>query len=64
MPGTFSEYAAARFMQAYQLDAASVQTINAGPPEMPRVLAGKGMDAFILWEPWPTRAVQQGSRRC
>jgi len=62
VPGTFSEYAAARFMQAYQLDAGSIQTINAGPPEMPQLLASKGMDAFILWEPWPTRAVQQGAK--
>lgn len=62
VPGTFSEYAAARFMQAYQLDPASTRTINAGPPEMPQLLASKAMDAFILWEPWPTRAVQQGGK--
>ena len=62
VPGTFSEYAAARFVQAYQLDPASIQTIDAGPPEMPQLLASKAMDAFILWEPWPTRAVQQGGK--
>jgi ABC-type nitrate/sulfonate/bicarbonate transport system substrate-binding protein len=62
VPGTFSEYAAARFIQAFQLDPESIQTINAGPPEMPQLLASNGMDAFILWEPWPTRAVQQGAK--
>ena len=29
---------------------------------MPQLLASKGMDAFILWEPSPTRAVQQGAK--
>jgi NitT/TauT family transport system substrate-binding protein len=62
VPGTFSQYAAARFMQAYNLDPASTELVNAGPPEMPQLLQSSAMDAFILWEPWPTRAAQQGGK--
>lgn len=62
VPGTFSQYAAARFMQAYQLDPAATEIVNAGPPEMPQLLQSNAMDAFILWEPWPARAVQEGDK--
>lgn len=60
VPGTFSEYAADRFIKAYDLH--SVKVVNAGPPEMVGLLAKDAIDAFILWEPWPAKAVTLGDK--
>jgi len=34
----------------------------AGPPEMPALLQRGDVDAFVLNEPWPTRATEQGAK--
>lgn len=60
VPGTFSEYAADRFVRAYDLP--SVVTVAAGPPEMIGLLSKNAIDTFILWEPWPTRAQALGDK--
>lgn len=58
--GTFGEYATDRFIRAYKLD--STEIVQAGPPEMIGLLGNGDIDAFILWEPWPTRGVAQGGK--
>lgn len=58
--GTFGEYATDRFIREYKLD--STEIVQAGPPEMIGLLGNGDIDAFILWEPWPTRGVAQGGK--
>ncbi|HEX7381711.1 MAG TPA: ABC transporter substrate-binding protein [Nevskiaceae bacterium] len=62
VPGTFSQYAADRFIQAFHLDAAKISIVRAGPPEMPELLHQGRIDAFILWNPWPARAEALGAK--
>jgi ABC-type nitrate/sulfonate/bicarbonate transport system substrate-binding protein len=62
VPGTFSEYAATRFLQSLDVDPASVKFVPSGPPELPPLLQGGDVDAFVLWEPWPTRARDMGGK--
>ncbi|MFX7732008.1 ABC transporter substrate-binding protein, partial [Acinetobacter baumannii] len=33
---------------------------RSGPPELPALLARGDIDAYFVWEPWPTLGVQQG----
>lgn len=58
--GTFGEYATDRFIRKYKLD--SIEIVQAGPPEMVGLLGKGAIDAFILWEPWPTRGSAQGGK--
>ena len=60
VPGTFSEYATDRFLKKYNLD--SIEVVQAGPPEMVGLLSRDAIDAYILWEPWPSKGVEQGNK--
>lgn len=61
VPG-LSEVSAVKFLQAKNIDPASVQFITAGAAEIPTLVQRGDADAFVLWEPWPTKAVEQGSK--
>lgn len=62
VPGTFSEYAAARLVEYAGSDPAEVEFVPAGPPELPALLEKGDVDGFVLWEPWPTRAREMGGK--
>jgi ABC-type nitrate/sulfonate/bicarbonate transport system substrate-binding protein len=62
VPGTFSEYAAARLVEHAGIDAATVEFVPAGPQELPPLLEKGDVDGFVLWEPWPTRAEEMGGK--
>ncbi len=62
VPGTFSEYAATRFLESIDVDPSSVKFVPSGPPELPALLQRGDVDAFALWEPWPTRAKSMGGK--
>jgi ABC-type nitrate/sulfonate/bicarbonate transport system substrate-binding protein len=57
IPGQISEYGAQKLFEAERIDPESVELVKvAGPPEMPALLKSGEIDAFVLNEPWPTRA--------
>lgn len=60
--GSASEYTVQRALIAFKLDRASVQLVNAAPPELPALMARGDIDAMFIWEPWPGIAVRQGAR--
>lgn len=63
IPGQISEYGAAKLLEAEGIDAESVKVVKvAGPPEMPPLLQRGDIDAFVLNEPWPTRAQELGAK--
>ena len=62
IPGTSSEYVTHRLLAKFQIDPKSVELVNAGPPELPALLAGKSIDAYFVWEPWPSVGIKQGGK--
>lgn len=58
--GSASEYSVGRMIEQYKLDPAKIKIIPGAPPEFPALLARGDIDAYFLWEPWPTRGVEQG----
>jgi ABC-type nitrate/sulfonate/bicarbonate transport system substrate-binding protein len=59
VPG-LSDYMAQKYFQANNVDLSSVKFVTADPPELP-TLAKKGtVDAYLLWEPWPTQGIALG----
>ena len=58
-PG-LSELAATRFLESRNIDPKSVKFITADPPEIPALMQKGDVDAYVLWEPWPTKGVAQG----
>ena len=62
IPGTSSEYVTHRLLDKFKIDPKSVELVNAGPPELPALLAGKSIDAYFVWEPWPSVGIKQGGK--
>jgi NitT/TauT family transport system substrate-binding protein len=62
VPGGAMEYLTGITMKKYGLDPASVKQVRAGPPEMPALLARGDIDAFWLFEPFPTMVANQGGK--
>jgi len=60
VPGSVSEYVTGLLIKKSGIDPASIQMVKSGPPEIPALLARGDIDAFFLWEPWPTNGVRQG----
>ena len=60
-PG-LSEMAATRFLESKDIDPKSVEFVTADPPEIPALMKKGDIDAYVLWEPWPTKGVEQGGR--
>jgi len=60
VPGSVSEYVTSLLIKKSGIDTASVQLVKSGPPELPALLARGDVDAFFVWEPWPTNGVRQG----
>jgi NitT/TauT family transport system substrate-binding protein len=62
VPGSISEYSTLLALKKIGLDPSAVQMVKSGPPELPALLARGDIDAFFVWEPWPTNGVKQGGR--
>lgn len=63
VPGGVFEYLSSVTLKTYGLDPASVEMVKSGPPELPALLARGDIDAFWLFEPFPTMVVQQQGGR-
>ena len=61
VPGSASELSTLKLFTKYGIDPKSVKQLASPPPELPALLLRKDIDAFFLWEPWPSRAVKQGA---
>jgi NitT/TauT family transport system substrate-binding protein len=62
VPGSISEYGAFRLMRSEGIDPETVKLVPTGPPELPALLEQGDVDAFVIWEPWPTRAEEMGGK--
>jgi NitT/TauT family transport system substrate-binding protein len=62
VPGGAMEYLTGITMKKYGMDPASVKQVRAGPPEMPALLARGDIDAFWLFEPFPSMVASQGGK--
>jgi NitT/TauT family transport system substrate-binding protein len=62
VPGGAMEYLTGITMKKYNMDPATVKRLRAGPPEMPALLLRGDIDAFWLFEPFPTMVVSQGGK--
>jgi NitT/TauT family transport system substrate-binding protein len=62
VPGTVSEFSTAKLLIKYGIAPDSVEMVKSGPPEFPALLSRGDVDAYFLWEPWPTRGIQLGGK--
>jgi NitT/TauT family transport system substrate-binding protein len=62
VPGSISEYGAFKLMRAEGIDPETVKLVPTGPPELPALLEQGDIDAFVIWEPWPSRAKEMGGK--
>ncbi|MCZ7589150.1 MAG: ABC transporter substrate-binding protein [Gaiella sp.] len=62
VPGSLSEYAAAQLLKHFDIPESSIKFVSAGPPEMPPLLQKGDIDAYVLWEPWPTKGEELGGK--
>lgn len=58
VPG-LSQLLAVNYLQSQSIDTAGVKMVTATPTDMPTLMKRGDIDAFVLWEPWPTQAVTQ-----
>ena len=58
-PAGDSEYAVRLAMKKYNIP--NVELVRSAPPELPALLTRGDIDAFFIWEPWPSLAVKQGA---
>ncbi|MEV1064855.1 ABC transporter substrate-binding protein [Streptomyces sp. NPDC050263] len=61
VPG-LSELAATRFLESKGIDPETVDLVTADPPEIPALTRKGDVDAYVLWEPWPTKGVALGEQ--
>lgn len=57
-----SEISAIKFLQSKGINPTSVNLVSASPPDIPALLQKGDIDAYVLWEPWPTKGVQLGGK--
>ncbi len=61
VPGSLSHYGAFKMLDYFHIPRTSITFVRGGPPDMPVLLQRGDIDAYVIWEPWPTRAVENGS---
>ncbi len=62
VPGTFSEYAAAKLLEDANVDRSTVEFVPSGPPELPALLDKGDIDGYVIWPPWTTRGEEMGGK--
>lgn len=60
VPGSAGEFVSRKLLAKYNIAPDSVSWVNGAPPEFPALLARGDIDAFFLWDPWPSRGVSVG----
>ena len=59
VPG-LSDYMARKYFEANGVALDSVKFVEADPPELPTLTKKGDVDAYLLWEPWPSQGVDMG----
>ncbi|MDP5182503.1 ABC transporter substrate-binding protein [Blastococcus sp. BMG 814] len=59
VPG-LSELSALKLLESESIDPSAVEMISVGPPEAVPLMERGDIDAFVMWEPWPANAAEQG----
>lgn len=59
VPG-LSQISTDKYLEANGIAPESVEMITATPTDMPALMSRGDIDGFVMWEPWPTAAVDQG----
>lgn len=62
VPGTVNEYATNKVLASKGISRDAVEFVKASPAEMPALLQRGDVDAYIMWEPWPSRGVANGGK--
>lgn len=62
VPGTVNEYATNKVLASKGIAKDAVTFVNSSPAEMPALLQRGDIDAYIMWEPWPSRGVANGGK--
>ncbi|MDN5759820.1 MAG: ABC transporter substrate-binding protein [Tomitella sp.] len=60
VPG-LSQIATDKYLAANNVPADAVAMISATPSDMPSLLDRGDIDGYVLWEPWPAAALDQGT---
>jgi len=60
-PGLLT-YSAVRYLQSKGIDPSGVTLVKAGPPDFPTLLNKSEVDAYVVFDPWATKGVEQGGR--
>lgn len=63
VPGGVFEYLTDISLDKLGIDRSSLELVKAGPPELPALLARGDIDAFWLFEPFPSRVVTEQKGR-
>lgn len=50
-----------KYLEANGVEVASIEEVTATPTDMPALLERGDIDGYVLWEPWPTAALDQGT---
>ncbi|MBC9713220.1 ABC transporter substrate-binding protein [Streptomyces sp. TRM66268-LWL] len=61
VPG-LSELAATRFLESKGIKPGSVEFVTSDPAEIPALTKKGDMDAYVLWEPWPSKGEELGAK--
>ncbi|MFD2236586.1 ABC transporter substrate-binding protein [Aureimonas populi] len=62
VPGSVSEYAARAALKTFGRDAAGVEFVSVGAPELPALLARGDIDGYFVWEPLASMGVEAGGK--
>ncbi|WP_245819565.1 ABC transporter substrate-binding protein [Rhodococcoides yunnanense] len=58
-----SQISTVKYLEANGVSPDSVEMITATPTDMPALLSRGDIDGYVLWEPWPAAAIDQGTGR-
>lgn len=62
VPGSASDFVTGKMLTKFGIDPNSVALVRGAPPEFPALLSRGDVDAYFLWEPWPTNGVKLGGK--
>ncbi|MDQ0282148.1 ABC transporter substrate-binding protein [Rhodococcoides fascians] len=56
-----SQISTVKYLEANGVSPDSVEMISATPTDMPALLSRGDIDGYVMWEPWPSAAIDQGT---
>ena len=62
VPGSASDFVTNKLLAKLGVNEKSISLVRGAPPEFPALLSRGDVDAYFLWEPWPTNGVKLGGK--